>query len=84
MGGDQLLVSDVTSSRRAELVGEGILDVGARLWAGICQRYADYQRRGVAAAMHAVLSKLTDEELANRGIARRPRPIFLRLEILLH
>jgi hypothetical protein len=41
----------------------------ARLWAGMLQRYADYQRRGVAAAMYAVLSKLTDEELANRGIA---------------
>jgi hypothetical protein len=36
----------------------------------MCQGYADYQRRRVAAAMHAVLSKLTDEELANRGIAR--------------
>lgn len=54
--------------------------MGARLWAGMCQCYADYQRRGVAAAMYAVLSKLTDEELANRGIARADLARFCGLK----
>ena len=65
---------------------ENMLDIApaaspsARLWAGMCRRYADYQRRRVAAAMYAVLSKLADEELANRGIARADLARFCGLK----
>jgi hypothetical protein len=45
-------------------------DVGSVLWASFRARLSAYRRRWVAAVLYAELSKLSDVQLARRGIAR--------------